>query len=135
VTVTLDIDTELLAALRTMARKAGLEPDRYMARALQEHVERHQNAPPNLPQEETRILQQINQGLPAVTWQRYHELVARRRSETLTPEEHQELIALTNEVELWHARRIELVAELAGQRGVSFDALMDELGLKQPANA
>jgi hypothetical protein len=135
VTVILDLAPELMAVLHTMAQKAGLDPDRYIARALQEHVQLHQNASPHLPKEEAALLQQINQGLPAATWQRYHELVARRRAETLAPEEHQELIALTHEVERWHARRIELVIALAQLRQVPFDVLMDELGLKLPVNA
>lgn len=93
VTVTLDIDSELVALLRRMAQKAGVEPDRYITRALREHVERYQEEPPRLPEEETPLLKSINQGLPQATWEHYHELVAKRRAETLTPEEYQELIA------------------------------------------
>ena len=134
-TLTLELAPELAAALRAMAHEAGLEPDRYIARALQDHVERHQNEPPHLTREETLLLQRINQGLPAETWRRYHELVAKRRAETLTAEEHQELMALTNEVELWNARRIELVAELARLKRVSLPAMMEQLGLTAPSDA
>ena len=134
-TLNLELAPELAAALRAMAQKAGVEPDRYIARALQDHVERHQNEPPHRSREEAVLLQQINQGLPAETWQRYHELVAKRRAETLTPEEHQELMALTNEVELWNARRIELVAELARLKRVTLPAMMARLGRATPSDA
>ena len=56
-------------------------------------------------------------------------------SQTLTPDEHQELMELTDEVELWNARRIELVAELARRRGVSLATMMDQLGLTVPPYA
>ena len=133
-TLTLEIAPELAAALRTMAQKAGLDPDSYITRALQEHIERQHQAP-RLSREEAALLKQINQGLPVETWKRYHELVAKRRAETLTPEEHQALMDLTNEVEVWNARRIGLVSELAQLRNVSLPAMMDELGLVPPRNA
>lgn len=82
-----------------------------------------------------QVLQQINQGLPAETWERHHHLVAKRRAESLTPEEYQESISLTNEVELRHAQRLELVAELARLRKIPFAQMMDELGLTQPPYA
>ena len=54
---------------------------------------------------------------------------------TLTPAEHHELMALTNEVELWNAGRIERVAELARRRNVPLRQMMDELGLAPPPDA
>jgi predicted transcriptional regulator len=135
VTLTLAIAPELADALREMARRAGLDPDHYIVRALQDHVERHRDEPPRLSQDEALLLQEINQGLPAETWQRYHDLVAKRRAETLTPEEHEELMALTNEVEIWNARRVELVSDLARLRNVSLSRMMDELGLTTPPYA
>jgi len=104
------------------------------SRALQEHVARQQQAP-RLSGEEAALLKLINQGLPIETWNRYHELVAKRRAETLTSEEHQALMDLTNEVELWNARRIGLVSGLAQLRNISLPAMMDELGLTPPRNA
>ena len=59
----------------------------------------------------------------------------KRDAETLTPEEHAELIRLVNEVEIWNARRLEAVAELARLRGVRFPDLVRELGLGAPAHA
>jgi len=47
---------------------------------------------PSLPKEEAKLLQKINQGLPPDVQQRYDKLTAKRRAETLTPEEHQELL-------------------------------------------
>lgn len=82
--------------------------------------------------DETTLLQKINQGLPLATWQRYHELVAKRRAETPTPEEHAGLIALSNQIEEAHARRMEYLVELARLRQISLEALMEQLGIKTP---
>ena len=78
-------------------------------------------AQPELPQP-------INDGLPEATWTRYHELQAKRDAETLTPGGHAGLIRLVNKVEIWNARRLEAVAELARLRGVRFPDLVPELG-------
>jgi hypothetical protein len=134
-TLTLEITADLEEALRESAEREGLPPDRYILNLLQQQLKRNRAMPPRLSREQSLLLQQINQGLPAETWERYHHLVAKRRAETLTPEEHQELIGLTNDVELWHARRLELVAELARLRNVPFPQMMDELGLTQPPYA
>ena len=47
---------------------------------------------PCLPKEEAGLLEKINQGLSPEAQQRYDELTAKRRAETLTSEEHQELL-------------------------------------------
>jgi predicted transcriptional regulator len=135
VTLTVDLSPELVAALRAMAQQEGLAPDHYIARALQDHVRRHQNLPDSLAAEEAALLKQINKGLPEETWKRYRELVAKRRAATLTPAEHDELKALTNQVELWNARRIELVAALAHRRNIPLARMMAELALSPPPDA
>jgi len=53
---------------------------------------------PSLSEKESELLLAINRSLPAATTQRYQELMARRRAETLSPMEHQELLDLTDEV-------------------------------------
>jgi len=90
---------------------------------------------PNLPLQETELLEKINQGLPAALWSRYHELIAKRRAETIASNEQAELLSLTDEVETLHAQRIEQLAELARLRGISLAALMEQLGVQAPTNA
>src|SRR6188474_808619 len=64
-------------------------------------------ASPSLPPAEAALLQEINQGLSQVAWDQYHALVKKRRAGTLTPEEHETLIALSDEIEEANTRRIE----------------------------
>jgi hypothetical protein len=84
---------------------------------------------------EADLLQKINQGLPPEVWERYHQLVAKRRAETLTPSEHTELIRLSDQIELANARRLEHLVELARLRQISLDTLMDQLVIKAPGYA
>lgn len=90
---------------------------------------------PSLPKEEAGLLQKINQGLPPDVQQRYDELTAKRRAETLTPEEHQELLALIDHIERADAERVQALTELAQLRNVSVTTLMAELGIRPPAYA
>lgn len=87
---------------------------------------------PSLPAEESELLQKINRGLPADLDQRYRELVAKRRSDTLSPSEHKELLSLTDDVEKWQAERVGHLVKLAELRGVSLPDLMDDLGIEPP---
>lgn len=71
----------------------------------------------------------INQGLPEEDARRYKELMGKRRAETLTSEEHEELLRLTDAAGAVQAERIRHLAELARVRETTLEALMGELGL------
>ena len=83
----------------------------------------------NLPPRETELLAKINQSLPEWDARRYQALMGKRRAETLTPEEHRELLRLTDAAEIIQAERIQHLTELARIRATTLDALMEELGL------
>lgn len=83
----------------------------------------------DLSPREIELLQTINRSLPPAGCERYEELMERRRAETLTPAEHQELLQLTDEAERIQADRIAALAELARLRGTSLAVLAEQLGL------
>ena len=85
--------------------------------------------PARLSPEESVLLQKINEGFPEAEWSRFHALRARFDAELLTPEEHHELIALSNRIEIAHAKRLALVWELAKLRGSTLERMMEELGM------
>lgn len=89
---------------------------------------------PCLAKEESELMERINEGLPTDVWERYHELDAKREAETLTVEEHRELIDLSDRVEQRQVERLELLSKLAEIRNTTLDALMDELGLRARDN-
>jgi len=85
---------------------------------------------PHLSGRETKLLKQINRGIPETTWQLYKELVQRRQEEQLTTGEQEELLQLSDQIELAHAKRMEALVELAQLRNVPLRDLMDSLGIK-----
>ncbi len=136
--VTIELAPEFEAQLREEAARAGLDADTFIRKTLEERVLQgrpsSQGRPPLSPREMS-LLQGINQGLPAETWQRYHTLVAQRRAETLTSVEQTELIGLSDQIEVANARRMAALAELARLRQTSLEEVMAQLGIKNPGYA
>lgn len=90
---------------------------------------------PSLNKAESLLLEKINRGVPQAIHARYLELENKRSDETLSIEEHQELLALVAQIEQLNAERIEHLGELAQLRNVSLRILMKDLGLKRPTYA
>jgi hypothetical protein len=134
-TITLEITPDLEEVLRETAAREGLAPDRYVLNLLRQQLMRNERTPPHLSREEAELLQKINRGLPEATWERYRALKLKRDDETLTPEEHAELIALTDAIEGWNVQRLEIVSRLAKLRGIQLPEMMKELGLLPPSHA
>ncbi len=87
---------------------------------------------PSLSAEETELLLRINRGLPPAIEQRRRDLDVRRRAQTLTAEEHEELLGLIDQIEAAQAERLSDLIALAQFRGASLPKLMDDLGLEPP---
>lgn len=119
---------ELIAAVEQLGTA---ELDRFLSQLLALLARRRA---PSLPTEEADLLLQINRGLPEDLRARLDELDARREAETLTGDEHAELIRLVARLEELEAQRIESMSRLAALRGVSLPALMRDLGLEPPVH-
>ncbi|HYW19495.1 MAG TPA: STAS/SEC14 domain-containing protein [Nodularia sp. (in: cyanobacteria)] len=89
-----------------------------------------QRTAPSLMQQESELLLKINQGISVEIQNYYNDLIAKRDIETLTDEEHRELLSLTEQIEKQQAQRIEYLVELANLRGISLNALMESLGIQ-----
>lgn len=112
-------DTE--ARLMAAARARGKTPDEVVASLLNV-----------LPADagEGEMLHEIGTGLPQKFWARYRTLIARREAQTLTSSEQAELIALSDKAEEATMRRIRVLVELAGRRGIALDTLMIQMGIR-----
>lgn len=86
----------------------------------------------NLPAREAELLQEINRAFPASSQQRYDELSAKLRAGTITITEHQELLALIDQSEMFAANRLEKLLELARLRQLTLPELMNQLGIQPP---
>jgi hypothetical protein len=85
---------------------------------------------PYQPNLSTTLLLRINQGLAQEEQERYQALIDRRDARTLTPQEHEELLRLSDRVEQTEADRAAALVELAQLRKVPVDELLRELGIR-----
>ena len=81
---------------------------------------------------ESKLLIKIYKGVPEEIQGKYNELIHKRDQETLTDEEYEELLRLTDQIELLDARRLEYLTELAAIQNKPLVLLMDELGINPP---
>ena len=113
--------------------------NRVLFRARQRYKEllkEHRNKRvPSLSERESELLLAINRGLPGEEAERYQELIRRRQAGVLSPEEHRDLLHLTDEVERLQAERMANLSELARLRGVPLGSLMEELEIRPASNA
>ena len=82
---------------------------------------------PSLPALELELLQKINQALPEEIQQKYNDLSAKMRSQSITPEEHQDLLKLIDVVEQADSDRLQHLMQLSQLRNISLTELMQQL--------
>jgi hypothetical protein len=79
--------------------------------------------------DESALLEAAREAPESEVRRRVEQLIGRRQDERLTPEEHEELVRLTADMEALDVRRIEALAELAEVRGMTLRDVMQEFGL------
>ncbi len=122
---TIQIDTEQL--LHAALQLPDAELAQFVTRLLVLHID---HTTPRLAQAEAELLLKINQGLLPTTQQRLDELITKRQTRSLTPEEHQELIQITEQSEELDADRTRHILALAALRNVSLDEVTQQLGIR-----
>jgi hypothetical protein len=122
---TIEVEKEqLLGALLQLSRSELEEFVRELfSRKIREEV-------PWLSERESELLMAINQGLPDDTQRRLNKLIKKRQSYTITEDELQELIQLSDQAELFNVERMKHLIELSHIRNVPLDDLIRQLGLK-----
>lgn len=131
-TITIEINPEIERQLQYAAARAGVAPETYVLGLLQQDLRRateDRKVDRNLPRQEAVLLRKINRSLSQIQWERYDQLLAKRRIEALTPEELDELISLSDQIETANVRRIKYLTELARLRNTTVSALIAELGI------
>src|SRR5687767_7594304 len=115
------IEIDFDDVLKGVARLENSELEQFAEKVI---ALRAQRLAPHLPDNEAELLQRINRGLPPEARQRFTELNTKLHEETITPVELQELLELTDQIELLDAERIQDLILLAQLRCISVDALM-----------
>jgi hypothetical protein len=82
---------------------------------------------------ESELLRTINVTIPSALQDRFNELVAKRQRITITDEELDELITITDQSEQLNAQRITALTQLAQLRNQSLPQIMKALGIQTPS--
>ena len=125
-TVTIEAQLSPDDILSAVAQMDAPELDLFANRVLALRAAR---IAPSVPTEETELLRQINQQVPADIQKRYDALRRRRDAETLSKAEYSELQTLTEQIEQRDADRLQRLADLARLRQKPLRVLIAELGL------
>lgn len=129
-TIPIEVSTEQL--LRAVERLPAQDLEAFVAQVIALRAQR--NAP-HLTQEETALLRQINASLAPELQRRFDELVAKRQAETIAPDELNELIKITEQIEHHDAERVAALNDLAHLRQITTPTLMNLLGIQAPTYA
>lgn len=121
---TSQVSTEQL--LHGVANLPAADLEQFVAKVL---AIRAKLKAPSISTQEAQLLQQINQALPAQA--RFTALNHKRQAETLTEPEHQELLALIEQMEHFNVTRMQSLVQLATLRQVSVTTLMQDLGVNK----
>ncbi len=125
--LTIEISSELEPILKAEAGKAGLDPTAYTHQLLRASLPTEKQRAPSISTEETRLLNEINQGLSAEELDRYRELIRKRQEETINQEAFGQLDAMTRRLEGLQVRRLESLAKLASLRKLPLAEVMARL--------
>ena len=129
-TLTVELPASLEQRIRDRAAQLGGDPETIVANLLRDHFSAEVAAPfAALTEEETKWFRQVNEVPPAGVRKRWRELDGFRRAGQLDENQQAEMTKLYDQVEANHTRRIEAAAELAKLWQVSFDSVIDQLGL------
>jgi hypothetical protein len=117
---------ELLKAVEQLKPS---ELDRFVSDVIALKAQREA---PRLTLAETDLLLKINQGLSPNLRKKWGQLIRKRDARKLSPQEHRELIRLTDQIEALQANRVKWMVQLARIRNQPFDELVRELGIQPP---
>lgn len=108
--------------------------DELEAMVAQVLTERAKRIAPRLTSSEATLLRRINEPIPPAARERYRELIQRQDQGSLTPNEHAELLDLTDVVELGDADRAAALVEWAEMHGTTLPETLQRFGLNPKAD-
>lgn len=126
--ITINVRPELEEILKQMAIQEGKGVDSIIVELLEGQLLSDPNS--GRKNIEMELLRKVNLNITVETWERYYTLIEKREAEILTEAEYQELLALTDKIEIANADRIENLILLSKLRKVSVEELMEELGIR-----
>lgn len=124
--ITIDLPIEIVQQLENQAKQQGLDPQK-LASDLIVGLLGNQLAEKEVT--EVDLLQHVNLGFGDKWWSRYHSLIELRQAETLTEDEHSQLIEMSDALELANVDRVKALIAIAQLRGCDVKHVMKSLGI------
>ncbi|RMG23029.1 MAG: hypothetical protein D6730_15295 [Bacteroidetes bacterium] len=112
---------ELLSGVEQLSAK---DLEKFIAKVLALRVKRNIS---DFTKMEAKLVKQINKQLPSSTQNRYEHLIEKRWEETLTEAEQKELQEIAAQIEELDTRRAEAIFTLSQIKGLTPDALMEQI--------
>ncbi len=132
--LTIQLPFSIEQELRAKAARQGVSLEKYVAQVLSSGVSDASGGQQAALSEEDLLLKINTSAISQKDLERFHVLDKRRKAEKLTPEEHEELITLIDQIEIAHAERLELAAALAEMRRIPLKQLLADLGITPARN-
>ena len=129
--VSSQIELDLDAVLQGIAQLQTRDLERFADEIITLRAARRA---PRLPRNEADLLQKINSGVSPSVRRRHAELNTKVLEESITSEELQEFLGITDQIEAADAERLLNLVALAQLRNISVDTLMDQLGIRRSVN-
>lgn len=129
--IIIQLNQDLEGRLKKNAAQKGVDPEQLIVKMLEEQL--GEIAPTSEQvtiDEETLLLTKINAGVSGEMWDRFYQLIEKRDDNLLSEEEYQELITLTEDIEMANVKRIEYLIELAKLRKIGLEEVMAQLGIE-----
>lgn len=126
----IDLPAELEERLKEQAKREGKALEQYVTALIKAKVGQIIATGNALSAEETQLFDTINKGFAPEFWDHLKTLNEKRRNAALSESELQELISMTDQMELVNLQRMKALVELAEFRGADIDDLMEQLGLR-----
>lgn len=118
----LEISTENL--LNAVAQMPEKEFNRFVESAKKLRIKNRNS------DKETKLIHKINFVFESFPSQRYEELNTKFKSNTLTKDEYEELLKLSDKSEMLNSKRLEYITEVANIRRQTLEEVMHNLGIK-----
>jgi hypothetical protein len=128
--LTIQLPFSIEQQLRDKAARQGVSLEKYVAQVLSSGVSDASGGQQAALTEEDLLLKINTSTISQKDLERFKSLDKRRKAETLTPSEHEELLRLVDRIEMAHAERLKWVLALASLRKVPFQQLLTDLGIK-----
>ncbi len=124
--ITVNLPVGTIQQLELQAKQQGLDPQQ-LASDLIVGILGKQSTEQEVF--EVDLLQRVNLGFGDEWWSKYHSLIELRQAETLTENEHLQLMEMSDALELANVDRVKALIAIAQLRGCDIKDVMKSLGI------